>query len=174
MDVRCCNKCRVTKPVADFYAASSCRDGIATRCKECVRAQQRGNPKRLARKRAYRESHRAEIASGKREWYLRTVKGTDKIRSRNYRGRYDLTADEYGKIFTAQNGCCAICSIQVETGPGKGGARIDHCHATGAVRGILCHKCNIGLGWFRDNADALENAATYIRNSVRLRLVESA
>jgi hypothetical protein len=41
--------------------------------------------------------------------------------------------------------------------------RVDHCHATGVVRGILCDHCNRGLGFFRDNPQSLATASTYVQ-----------
>ena len=56
------------------------------------------------------------------------------------------------------DGLCAICKAP----PGKRKLHFDHCHATGALRQMLCHSCNVGLGFFRDNPSLLREAATYI------------
>jgi hypothetical protein len=66
----------------------------------------------------------------------------------------------YEAQLAAQGGGCAICGYR----PKPGGRRlnIDHDHKTGAVRGLLCARCNRGLGWFRDDPDRLEIAATYL------------
>jgi hypothetical protein len=42
---------------------------------------------------------------------------------------------------------------------------VDHCHTTGAVRGILCHHCNLLLGHAKDAEDTLLSAVTYLRGS---------
>jgi hypothetical protein len=55
----------------------------------------------------------------------------------------------------AQGGVCAICAREDPE-------RVDHSHDTGEVRGILCFNCNGGLGQFRDSADTLRDAASYL------------
>ncbi len=45
---------------------------------------------------------------------------------------------------------------------------IDHDHITGRIRGLLCHSCNAGLGYFRDNIDYLELAIDYLENPIIL------
>lgn len=51
---------------------------------------------------------------------------------------------------------CRICSST------EGELHIDHCHTTGVVRGVLCRKCNIGLGHFRDDPVLLAAAIEYL------------
>jgi hypothetical protein len=69
---------------------------------------------------------------------------------------YGLTKEGYFSLLTAQEKRCAIC-WQV---PAK--LFVDHCHRTGKVRGLLCPRCNTGLSYFSDNADALVCAAYYL------------
>ncbi len=64
-----------------------------------------------------------------------------------------------------QNGVCALCR-KAETSTYKGRIRqfaIDHDHATGKVRGLLCSTCNIGIGHLQDSPALLEAAAAYLR-----------
>jgi Recombination endonuclease VII len=56
-----------------------------------------------------------------------------------------------------QNGLCAICKRK----PAKK-LCVDHCHATGIVRGLLCRKCNTGLGCYEDNPTFLRSATAYL------------
>lgn len=72
---------------------------------------------------------------------------------------YGLTEQEYFAMIESQGNVCAVCSQEF-----KGTPHVDHDHATGKVRGLLCRKCNHGLGNFRDDADVLEKAAKYIRH----------
>ena len=61
----------------------------------------------------------------------------------------------------SQDGGCTICRTDVPGG--KGGWHLDHDHATGQVRGILCHRCNLALGYFGDDRDRVRSAIEYLR-----------
>jgi hypothetical protein len=75
--------------------------------------------------------------------------------------KYGLTIKEHSDLIEIQNNKCAICGdFQL----GKS-LHIDHCHITGNVRGLLCTKCNVGLGLFRDNIDYLLTAIMYLDKS---------
>jgi hypothetical protein len=73
---------------------------------------------------------------------------------------YGLTRDEYERTLREQNDSCRICGATFET-TGKR-FHVDHDHATGKVRGLLCHKCNAALGMFDDNVDRLRKAVEYL------------
>ena len=68
---------------------------------------------------------------------------------------YGLTEDELDALMDRAEGCCEICLQEAEL-------HVDHDHATGAVRGLLCTNCNNGLGRFRDKPDLLRSAADYL------------
>lgn len=74
--------------------------------------------------------------------------------------KYNLTPEHKLAIIEAQQNCCAICKYQF--GQKIGDMHVDHCHSTGKVRGMLCDKCNRGLGYFKDNPKSLRMAAEYI------------
>jgi hypothetical protein len=79
--------------------------------------------------------------------------------SRHYhlKHRYGIGADDFDRLVEEQDGVCAICRRAAPQ-------HVDHSHATGAVRGILCFNCNGGLGQFRDSVEALCAAATYLES----------
>jgi hypothetical protein len=83
--------------------------------------------------------------------------------------RYGLTIAEYEAMVAAQDGRCAICGCRPD-GPSyhTGRLHVDHDHATGRRRRLLCNGCNVGLGAFRDDPEVLRRAAEYIQ---RYRLV---
>jgi len=73
---------------------------------------------------------------------------------------YKLTLEEYNLLFNKQNGCCAIC----ETHQSKlvRPLFVDHKHNTKEIRGLLCGKCNSGLGLFSDSSELLMKAQKYL------------
>lgn len=58
---------------------------------------------------------------------------------------------------------CGICQIEADLL--KECLHIDHCHTTGKVRGLLCRSCNLGLGFFRDSPELMNNASLYLEKS---------
>lgn len=75
--------------------------------------------------------------------------------------KFNITLDDYNKMFMEQEGCCAICSKH-QSEFDKALA-IDHDHKTGEVRGLLCMHCNTALGKFYDKEDNLIRAVEYLR-----------
>lgn len=86
-------------------------------------------------------------------------KNRQKIRSYKLMYRYGMDLSTYNKRVTDQSGRCAICN---ENRP----LVVDHDHATGAVRGLLCRICNQGLGLFKEKISSLRNAVNYMENSL--------
>lgn len=73
--------------------------------------------------------------------------------------RYGMTAEEYRRRVSAQNGRCAICGDQPNEGKRL---HVDHDHATGAVRDLLCRWCNYALGNAKDDPARLRSMAEYL------------
>lgn len=71
---------------------------------------------------------------------------------------YGIDAEEYARLLRKQNGRCAICG----TPPKKEKLSVDHCHKTKTVRGLLCRRCNLGLGYFDDNPQAFLKVLEYL------------
>lgn len=76
--------------------------------------------------------------------------------------RYGISPEKYDEMFNAQGGRCAICG-----GSDSGDSRfdtlhIDHDHETSTVRGLLCGRCNRGVGMFQDDPDRLLAASAYL------------
>jgi hypothetical protein len=77
--------------------------------------------------------------------------------------RYGLTIEQYEQILANQNYACAICETKTPKGLGK--FEVDHCHQTNQIRGLLCRKCNSGIGLLGDNVDGLAKAVAYLRKA---------
>lgn len=128
-----CCTCKTEKLVHEFHAARGMKDGVQNRCKDC-----------------YKIAYRA----GRKRW-----------QSRHRLYKYKLSSDELDRIFAEQSGKCAICRRELLKEPGdrRKSAHIDHDHATGAVRGLLCMNCNLGIGSLMESAELLDSAAAYLR-----------
>ncbi|MGE3341482.1 MAG: endonuclease VII domain-containing protein [Candidatus Altimarinota bacterium] len=88
---------------------------------------------------------------------------------RRYR-RYNLTEDDYKDLLVTQDFRCAICGVDPNN-PDSGlqrGFHIDHDHVTGKVRGLLCGRCNVGIGLLGDSEENLEAAIKYLRRASAL------
>lgn len=84
-------------------------------------------------------------------------------RAINKQRLYGVTVEQFDALLQRQGSCCAICGT--DTPLGKGTFHIDHDHETGRVRGLLCHKCNLGLGKFNDDPEQLRAAARYLEEA---------
>lgn len=91
----------------------------------------------------------------------------------NLKDRYGISLEYYYELLSAQKGLCKICGLP-ETRVTRPKAKIplgyeprlavDHDHSTGTIRGLLCHKCNVGLGNFQDNPELLKKAYKYLKD----------
>lgn len=71
------------------------------------------------------------------------------LRNRELQKEFGMDIEQYELIFANQNHCCAICKMP----PSKKSLSVDHCHTTGKVRGLLCHKCNSAVGLVDDSPE---------------------
>jgi hypothetical protein len=72
--------------------------------------------------------------------------------------RYNLTVENYNKLVVIQNNKCKICQVLPRTY-----LYVDHCHKTGIIRGLLCQKCNSGIGLLQDSVEILQKAINYLK-----------
>ena len=101
-----------------------------------------------------RAAYQAEYRSERREEFVA------KERER----KFGVSVKQYSDMYLAQGGCCAICR-RAETATRNGKVKtlaVDHDHATGAVRGLLCAGCNTGIGKFGDYRSLLLSAIRYL------------
>lgn len=75
---------------------------------------------------------------------------------------YGMTPEDYAERLEAQGHRCAICGTTEPRGKAADVFKVDHCHETGAVRGLLCDQCNRGLGFLGDDPDRLMAGVAYL------------
>lgn len=161
-----CSTCREAKPL-DGYQPAVQRRGCG-QCRHCKflakRSRERSNPEKYnQKKREYRArkgpEYRREIryrAKERRPWIERHY---------NLMNNYGLSLDEYNKMLDSQGGACAICGIKHNT-DGKS-LYVDHDHGTGRIRGLLCRKCNTGLGLLGDGIEGIERVMKYLNGGIQ-------
>lgn len=81
----------------------------------------------------------------------------DERRARAF-ARYGLTAEQYDQMLADQDSRCAACGCE----QGKRPFHVDHCHATGQIRGLLCMNCNSALGHAKDDVQRLRSLIDYL------------
>ncbi len=93
-------------------------------------------------------------------------KYSDRRKDRRLKKRYQLSLDEYYLLLKTQLGFCAICKIHISDHQKRKGSKkqfaVDHCHKSNKIRGLLCYRCNMGLGYFQDNPELTQSATTYL------------
>ncbi len=84
------------------------------------------------------------------------------LRKSQLKAKYNLTLEEYDALVVKQNNLCAICgNVEVS----KNRLSVDHNHKTLIVRGLLCTRCNKGLGLFADSQELLNKAINYLKDT---------
>ena len=84
-------------------------------------------------------------------------------RDYDWQYRYGISPEQYLQMYNQQDGKCLICGKE----PDKGKyLSVDHDKETGEVRGLLCSKCNSGIGLFKENINAMARAIRYLLGNI--------
>ncbi len=130
-----CSTCKKKKYLKDFSKNKNRPDGRHTQCRVC-RSKYKPSPESL-------KKNRERL----RVWNRFKVSG--------------FTQEDFDSKLKEQNYRCAICGT---TDSGRSDWCADHDHKTNEKRGILCHKCNTGLGLLQDDIDILCSAIDYLKH----------
>lgn len=134
-----CTCCGESKPRSDFHKRKNRPKGIHSICKDCRRSKDREN----------------WVPRKQTEYKLKV--------------NYGLSLEDYADMYALQKGRCAIC-FQEETARSNAGyvknLAVDHCHTTGKVRGLLCNRCNVGIGYLDDDIVKMYNAIKYLKEGI--------
>lgn len=148
-----CSKCSEVRSVGEF---SFLNGKPTSHCKLCHNAERRAwraaNRQRVREvTRAWRKAHPESVSKETRKYRENNI-------DRALKWKYGLKAGEYERMLEAQGGVCAACLKP----PVSMRLAVDHDHATGVVRGLLCVCCNSALGMMKDNLDSILNLAGYL------------
>lgn len=141
-----CPICGKTKPLSEFHKSKVNKFGRAYRCKQCTSIWSKD----------YHRKNKEERNKKHQEYYKNN---TDVFRNKEYKRLYEITLEDYNKMFEEQQGRCAICGKHVSEF--KSNLAVDHCHKSGKIRGLLCVSCNTKLSVVEDN-DFVKMATKYL------------
>lgn len=175
-----CIKCFETKPIEAFGPRSSARDGHRNVCRDCgntiTREWKRAHKEACrAYNKKYESENRERLRAASRAKYKANPgpqleaskdwarRNPEKALARTRRARWknmgiNLRPSQYEELKHKQENRCAVCGRP----PTREALHADHCHKTGRVRGLLCGKCNRGVGMFDDSPTNLRRAAEYL------------
>jgi hypothetical protein len=112
--------------------------------------------------RRYYEKNKEKINIRIKKYYeLNKVKRKEIRYKYHLKSKFGITLKKYKEILENQKNCCGICGNSNEYN--KNNMSLDHCHKTKMIRGILCHRCNMGIGYFKDDIELLEKAKNYLK-----------
>ena len=126
---------------------------------QCYRHKMKGKPHRFICRLCTMSYVNSQYCPNKAK--ASQVKRASGIRNARLKCIYGITLDEYNKILESQNNACAICNISTSL-PTRKFFDVDHCHKTNKVRGLLCHSCNVGIGFLKDDIQILQKAISYL------------
>lgn len=132
-----CRDCGTDKPLEEYHRSAKAKDGRQSRCKPCAIA--------LVIQWQRDNPHRLRA----------------KQRRSDLKRWYGMTEQEHADLLASQGGTCAICGAAEDADTRL---VVDHCHASGIVRGLLCSLCNTALGSFKDDIARLRRAAAYLQD----------
>jgi hypothetical protein len=93
----------------------------------------------------------------------------EKYRSGRLKREFGISIEDYNKKLKRQGDGCAICKKKCASG---NHLSVDHCHSSGFIRGLLCNKCNLGLGLFKDDIILLVEAKKYLVKHKKLSCIK--
>jgi len=160
MHVYTCTKCKNPKREDEMSKDKNRHNGISSWCKQCRRvmsfSRKKRNPESVARQKSIKALRYAELNTDQPEAAYMKRRGI------TLKHRYGMSLEDYDVMLSAQSECCAICERPASDLTYL--LRVDHCHESGEVRGLLCVSCNGFLGAIKDRVELLHRAIYYLTN----------
>lgn len=147
-----CNGCKRVLDISEYSLRPNGYGGFKrrSRCKKCESA--------LAQ--TWRKENPEENKKRKKQWGIKYPEKLKRMVNRRGWRRKGLNPDIIEEYMLTHD-CCEICGTKDD----YQSLSVDHCHTTNKFRGILCSRCNSGIGFFKDNTTTLENAILYLKRS---------
>lgn len=140
-------------------------------CKRCSVSLAAEDPRSGAPKQYCEDCVAESIRAAQRAYYRRNISARQATTRRSrLKRQFGITPEDYDLMLAAQAGGCALCGAIESDSYKDRRFYVDHDHASGAIRGLLCGPCNLGIGQLKDDPCLLRAAAEYIERN-RLRLV---
>jgi hypothetical protein len=172
-----CRNCKIEKPKTEFNRSSGYPDGVSTICRDCEEERREirmareipvildGAIKRCTSCNTDKEVTEFNKQKGGKDGIRSSCRDCE--RSNQLERDYGIDKNEYDRMLEKQEGLCAICRIAESLTFNEKVVllSVDHCHATGKVRGLLCRACNMAIGALRDDPKILDRAANYLREN---------
>ena len=151
-----CSMCEQLLDVVLFKKNSGSYDGLNPSCDSCHRVS-RNRPERKAKREVWKQSPEGRASIKK---HNRSRKAFAAYLAR----AYGLSFSDFSSLVVEQLGLCAGCLVELVP-EGRNRFHVDHDHATGKVRGLLCASCNSALGLAHDSPTVLRQLAAYLRET---------
>jgi hypothetical protein len=131
--------------------------------KEYLKRWRALNPER-SRQAAMRHynKRKIEINARRRERYANDPERRMKHKIGNLAWYYGISKEQYFKLLAEQGNVCAICKKAPEQIGNKKSLHVDHNHADDSPRGLLCHSCNLAVGFVEENIETLKAMVRYL------------
>ncbi len=181
MKLKRCPDCGFNKAQEEFGSNRTHRDGLASYCRVCFRARSNAAYRRKRARQGTPVRERVAVPEGHKHCsacrQIKPLEGfslapyqrdgrnshcktciSSRQRDARFLRVYGLTPEALTALIEAQDGLCAICIER----PAK---HVDHDHVTGEIRGVVCFRCNVGIGHFSDRSDLLQRASAYLERT---------
>lgn len=142
---RLCDNCRKYKPLSHFEIKQF-RDGVRYFCKDNIEKNKNTNGRKPRVGRKYLVPVKEKVNLKKKDKFLQT--------------KFGITLNKYLSILLLQDNCCKICGLNMDNYSKY--FDVDHNHENNQVRGLLCNRCNMGIGLLRDDFNLVKNAIDYL------------
>jgi hypothetical protein len=114
-------------------------------------------------KKKYRLLNKNKIRDYNRKYSIKNARKIKKYQiAYDLKTKYAIDLKTYSQLLINQNHRCGICKIYLDK---RSNIHVDHNHSTGKVRGLLCPRCNFGLGYYKDDINIHQNAINYLKET---------